>query len=336
MGTIVARQALGLNEALREAARVAAELRRCAALPRGDAELRYLQYVSLMHALLAALRRCEMTGATPRAIRVASAEARQVHRLSPLCTRLQDWPRGYPGDFETVEYLCDGVNRAPTGSFGHAVEAFALRSAAAQQQRNTVEEQASVVARRLAMTTGSLRILSIGCGGSRDLLALRGHCADPRAPERLSVTLIDRDAGALALSERRLRAMGVATQPLAMNVPGAMRLLVRDAARFDLVLAGGLFDYLDDRTVSFVIRTCRRALLRPGGQLFFTNIAAGNPYRPWMDHVANWALIHRSEADILSLAGDDANGGTSVRSDVSGLALLATVSVEWAGGLRTA
>ena len=181
MATIVARQALGLNEALREAARVSAELRRCAALPRGDAEYRYSQYVSLVHALLAALRRCEMTGATSEAIRAASADARQVHRLSPLCTRLQDWPRGYPGDFETVEYLCEGVNHAPVDSFGHAIEAYALRSAAAQQHRNKVEEQAAVVARRLALTTGPVRILSIGCGGSRDLLALRRHCPDPRA-----------------------------------------------------------------------------------------------------------------------------------------------------------
>ena len=336
MATIVARQALGLNEALREAARVSTELRRCAALPRGDAEYRYSQYVSLVHALLAALRRCEMTGATAEAIRAASADARQVHRLSPLCTRLQDWPRGYPGDFETVEYLCEGVNHAPADSFGHAIEAYALRSAAAQQHRNKVEEQAAVVARRLALTTGPVRVLSIGCGGSRDLLALRRHCPDPRATERLSVTLNDSDAGALALSERRLREMGVATRSLAMNVLAAMRMLVRDSQCFDLVLAGGLFDYLDDRTASFVIRTCRRSLLGDGGELFFTNIATGNPYRPWMDHVASWGLIHRSEDDILALAPEGEGSATSVRRDVSGLALLATVNVGWARGLRTA
>ena len=121
-----------------------------------------MQYVSLVHALLAALRRCEIAGATSEAMRAASAEARQVHRLSPLCTRLQDWPRGYPGDFETVEYLCDGVNRAPVDSFGHAIEAYALRSAAAQQHRNKVEEQAAVVARRLAVTTGPVRRRSPG------------------------------------------------------------------------------------------------------------------------------------------------------------------------------
>lgn len=336
MATIVARQALGVNEALREAARVSAELRRCAALPRTDAEVRYSQYVSLVHAMIAALRRCEMTGATADAIRAASADAREVHRLSPLCTRLQDWPRGYPGDFETVEYLCEGVNRAPVDSFGHAIEAYALRSAAAQQHRNKVEEQAAVVARRLAMSTGPVRILSIGCGGSRDLLALRRHCADPRATERLAVTLNDSDAGALVLSERRLHEMGVATRTLAMNVLAAMRMLVRETEGFDLVLAGGLFDYLDDRTAAFVIRTCRRSLLREGGELFFTNIAVGNPYRPWMDHVANWGLIHRTEDDILTLAADGEDGATSVRRDVSGLALLATVSVGWARGLRTA
>ena len=82
----------------------------------------------------------------------------------------------------------------------------------------------------------------MGCGGSRDLLALRRHCPDARGTERLSVTLNDNDAGALALSERRLHEMGVATASLAMNVLAAMRLLVRDGQSFDLVLAGGLFD----------------------------------------------------------------------------------------------
>lgn len=330
MATIIARNALGLHEALQDAALVSEELLHCAGLPRADAEYRYSQYISLVHALIAALRRCELSGATPEAMRAASAEARLIHRLSPLCERLQDWPRGYAGDFETVEYLCDGVNRAPVDSFGHAIEAYALRSAAAQQHRNKVEEQAATVARRLEATPGTVRVLSIGCGGSRDLLALRRHCPDPTVIRRLSVVLNDSDEAALALSHERLEAMGAITQKrLPMNVLAAVRLLVRERERFDLILAGGLFDYLDDRTAAFLVRMCRGSLLLPGGSLFFTNIAAGNPYRTWMDHVASWRLIHRSEDDVRALVSDtaDEDGNAALlRRDVSGLAILATVA----------
>lgn len=327
MATIIARNALGLPDALQEAARISEEMLHCAGSPCDDPEYRYSQYVSLVHALIASLRRAELAGATPEALRAASLEARLVHRLSPLCERLQDWPRGYAGDFETVEYLCDGINQASVDSFGHAIEAYALRSAAAQQHRNKVQEQAAMVARRLEATTRPIRVLSIGCGGSRDLLALRRHCADPSAMARLSVVLNDADEGALALSAPRLGDMGIAARTLPMNVLAGVRLLVRERERFDLVLAGGLFDYLDDRTAAFLVRMCGTTLLGRGGSLFFTNIAAGNPYRTWMDHIASWRLIHRSEDDIRALVPDAPTAWqTSMARDVSGLAILTTVT----------
>ena len=116
---------------------------------------------------------------------------------------------------------------------------------------------------------------------------------------------------------------------LPMIVLAAVRLLVRERERFDLILAGGLFDYLDDRTATFLVRMSTGSLLRRGGTMFFTNIAAGNPYRTWMDYVASWRLIHRSEDDIRALVSDTAAGdhtAATLRRDVSGLAILATVA----------
>lgn len=324
MAAVATREGTRNLETLRLQAR---DLQRWSLAPVSDPALAYAQYVAHAHALIATLHQCEASGCGADAIGAAVAEARRAHRLSPLCTRLQDWPRGYAGDFETVEYLCDAVNLAPADSPGHAIEAHALRSTAAQQHRNKVEEQAAVVARRLETTDGPVRLLSIGCGGSRDLVALRRQCAAPATLRRLDVVLNDIDADALALSERRLATMGVASRRMPGNVLSVLRVLARDRAAFDLVLAGGLFDYLDDRTATFAIDLCRR-LLRPCGTLFFTNIARGNPYRPWMEHVASWRLVHRSEADLHRLVGGLADPGWEVtcQRDLSHLALLATVS----------
>lgn len=306
----------------------ASDLGRWAATPVTDPAETYSQYVALVHGLIAQLRRCEVGGCSQDAIAAAVVEARRVHRLSPLCRRLQDWPRGYPGDFETVEYLCDAVNHAPVDSVGHAIEGYALRSTAAQQHRNKIDEQAAVVARRLEAVDDEVRLLSIGCGGSRDLVALRRQCASPATLRRLHVVLNDSDPQALDLSERRLATMGIASTTLPTNVLTALRSLARERAAFDLVLAGGLFDYLDDRAATFAIETCQR-LLRPGGLLFFTNIASGNPYRPWMEHVASWRLVHRTEADVHRLVGHrDPSWTVTCRRDLSQLALLATVARE--------
>ena len=53
--------------------------------------------------------------------------------------------------------------------------------------------------------------------------------------------------------------------------------LAADHGPFDLVLAGGLFDYLEERFAQALIRT---TLSRPGGTFCFSNIATPNLYPP--------------------------------------------------------
>jgi len=52
-----------------------------------------------------------------------------LHGHSPLINRLQTWPRGYPGDFETIEYLCSAENGAQVGTLSYYIEQVALHSA---------------------------------------------------------------------------------------------------------------------------------------------------------------------------------------------------------------
>ena len=111
------------------------------------------------------------------------APARLIHGKSPFIRRAQIWPRGYPGDFETIEYLVHPINRA-----------------------------AKVV-----------------------------------------------------------------------------------------LAGGGVCDYLSDKEVRFLIDVAQRKLLKPGGSIFLTNIATGNPYRPWMEYLVDWFLIERSQEDILQI-----------------------------------
>lgn len=51
----------------------------------------------------------------------------------------------------------------------------------------------------------------------------------------------------------------------------------------------------------FLIDVAQRKLLKPGGSIFLTNIATGNPYRPWMEYLADWFLMERSEEEILQI-----------------------------------
>ncbi len=92
---------------------------------------------------------------------------------------------------------------------------------------------------------------------------------------------------------------------------------------FDLVLAGGLVDYLEERTATLLIQLAVRAP-SPGGVFYFTNIAAGNPYRPLIEYFGNSNLIEPTEEDIYRYCQNAgfSRGNVTIRRDETGLALL--------------
>jgi hypothetical protein len=63
------------------------------------------------------------------------------------------------------------------------------------------------------------------------------------------------------------------------RVPRAIRKI---AQQFDLVMAGGLFDYLPRRAARSSLPTSH-----------------GNPYRPLIEYFGNWTLIERTEDEIV-------------------------------------
>ncbi len=68
-----------------------------------------------------------------------------------------------------------------------------------------------------------------------------------------------------------------------------------------LIYSIGLIDYFDDRIVTRLqgwIHSC----LAPGGRSILGNFHTSNPTRGLMDHLLDWRLIHRDEADMLPLA----------------------------------
>ena len=60
--------------------------------------------------------------------------------------------------------------------------------------------------------------------------------------------------------------------------------------------------------------------------MFLSNIARGNPFRPWIEYLADWWLIERDEADLRRLLAPGRASTSSRRKishDTTGLALIA-------------
>jgi len=162
------------------------------------------------------------------------------------------------------------------------------------------------------------RILNVGCGGCADLADSPSFIRDG------NFTLLDMDGDALALATQRLRdARSLRT--VERDVIRGVRDVIGEGP-YDLVLCGGLFDYLPDRLISRLLRQFSAAL-SVGGCIAFTNISNQNPFRVWMENLANWHLIHRSEdqmASIVREAGIDPDRLT-IERDASGLTLLCRI-----------
>lgn len=276
--------------------------------------------ISQMHALCA-----ELAGLPPALWR--SPEVQEVLRpavalqsQSSFVRRLRDWPRGYPGDFETVELLVKGSELPTNPAPGDWFDWYALNTAIGQQHRNRVWWQ---YLQMCAVTPG--RILSVGAGGGADFNI---------APHRFTgsaIVLLDLDAQALRLAQDRLqRYCEVHT------ICGDMRRGIcqaQDEGPFDVVACGALFDYLDDRTIVVLLKEMRQRAVKVGGTVLFTNIAEGNPFQVWMEAIADWRLTHRSEADIrriVEAAGFDRHG-LSIRRDETGLTHLIEIENDLDG-----
>jgi SAM-dependent methyltransferase len=274
-----------------------------------------------MHRVCFDILRCERAGYSREDIIEVMAPAREIVRRSPFISRLQDWPRGYPGDFETVEYLCSGRSRVEADDVADLCEQFSLTRAIAQQHRNKVQHQAARIARTLAAHPGTARVFSFACGSCPDFRQLE---------ERLHLIgelwLNDGDPAALEFSSRALSAVKYRSHYRPGNALKIARRAVQNHQQFDLVMAGGLFDYLPDKQAAYLIEQARH-LLAPGGVFFFTNIAAGNPYRVLIEYFGDWFLIERSEEDIVNLCAAAGVYADDVRitRDETGLALLIEV-----------
>jgi len=260
-------------------------------------------------------------GWSPERIQADLAPSREVFASSPFMQRCQQWPRGHAGDFETIEYLFDGANQGAPGRIGWHFEDLILSSPVALQHRNKLDHQSQEIARAI-LRQERPRILSVACGGCLDwmpvLPLLRGFEGE--------IVLNDCEPAALSLAERRLRPV---TDRIRLAPGNVLRVAKRLAhgERFDLAVAGGLFDYLSDKAIVFLLNTVYRDLLAPGGVFLFTNIAKDNPWRPLMEHGSNWSLIERDENRIRELcreAGIEASA-VSLKRESTGLTILTRI-----------
>lgn len=283
-----------------------------------NSSLNYLRASTILHSLLDAILMAEKQQ-TKEALRNKLLEVRRIHRQSPLFVRTQDWPRGYAGDFETIEYIIEGKNKSQENTLGYYLESIVQNSPIIQQHRNKVSHQARLILDK-AYEKNDARILSIGCGSSADLHSIQNSLKRTN----VEITLFDMDEGALACSEAKLDMIRDKCSFIQGNL---LRLVKKIDKKFDLILIGGVFDYLTDKTIVFLLKKLFAENMNPEAELFFTNIAKGNPYRTWMEYLLDWELIERTQEGIQALFEQSQLPGSNIHitKEETGLTFLAHI-----------
>jgi len=271
--------------------------------------------IGSMHMLCGALEAAGNAGLPSELVRALVRPAYDLHGRSGFISRLQDWPRGYPGDYETIEWIASPTPQAAVDDPAYWLEWYALNCPIAQQHRNKLAWQRNLV-HEASMRSG--RILNVGCGGCADL------AGSPSFVRDCDFTLLDMDGDALALASQRLRGAR-STRVVQRDVIRGLRDVIGQGP-YDLVLCGGLFDYLPDRLISRLLWQISGAVAADG-YIAFTNISDRNPFRVWIENLANWHLIHRSEdqmREIVREAGTEP-GRLVIERDATGLTLLCRI-----------
>ena len=218
--------------------------------------------------------------------------------LANTAERWYSQPRGYAGDYLTIEQLYQNQPKG-TGRIGQILDRCFLALPAADAVRNRkqilVDEIRSTLSRN---ENGDVtRISSLASGPAREIFDIFEQLDEPG---NLHVTLVDFDLQALAFVSDKVRSKR--WRKRLRFVPGNLIHVVNDKQDIgiesqDLIYSIGLIDYFSDK---FVVRLLDyiHSKLRPGGRIILGNFHPRNPTRALMDHVMNWKLIHRTEDDM--------------------------------------
>lgn len=280
--------------------------------------------VSGIHQVAALARACAAAGLSRDDMGSELQRLRRVCEESPFTRHITAWPRGYPGDFEIVDYICAQQNRAAPGTMSYWLEEYSLGTTVAQQHRNKVARQGAEIiacAETASSRHEAASIAVLACGSSPDIAQVQHRVAHTGA----RFVVADSDAAAVQATVNRLPALSGRIETITGHVVRTLGQLARRGP-YDLVLAGGLFDYLSEPVAEVVVRRCIE-MLRPAGRFFFTNMSPDNPYDEWIRYVCDWPLITRNEEAIRNLVMRAAGYPVDIRTerDATRLAVLATV-----------
>ncbi len=263
---------------------------------------------------------------------------RELHPIvlcSPFLYRTYTKPLGYAGDYEMVNMMLRDPYEG-SSAFAKLLNFALLNTEPVVAHRNRieflVEKLRSECARRVSR--GKTRVFNLACGPAMEVQRFLRQCEESDLAE---IDLLDFNPETLEYTRERIQEAkldgGRETQ--VRYFQRSVHQLLRSATQggdeefsnYDVVYCAGLFDYLSQRVCKRLVELFS-TMIRPGGIVIVTNVAAANPRKAWMEYVMEWNLIYRDETEMNELIPDGLNlKRTEVKEDETGVNLFLEIEL---------
>lgn len=267
-------------------------------------------FVRLHREVDAALR--EAPAADGAALRAFSLRHLDPLILSaPFFHRARHKPRGYPGDFQVMQFIYEKQFEGAS-LFARAVHLAGVHTDGAAVVRSRKELVKSLLTERIQRSPPQreFRIASIAAGPAQETYELLASLED--VASRIEIVLFDQDPDALTLAFSRIKQVVDARWASRVKVRflhDSIKRLIRDPSLlaehgpFDVIICAGLFDYLERRHAATLSKSFYQSL-RADGSAYVGNVVPELPSRWLMEHHLDWALKYKTRDEMRAFVLD--------------------------------
>jgi SAM-dependent methyltransferase len=238
---------------------------------------------------------------------------------SPGSYRCLEKPKGYPGDYETLEIIYDRKVLSEARDLGYYFDMYFLNNPYAEAVRKRKDKLKDILANYIARSERPLKVLNLACGGCKEL---RDICSE--RPERVigkdvSFYCLDWDAEALDFSRDQLGGA-----PGNFNISFVRENILSfirrtgffdENGQMDVIYSIGLADYFRDRILRAMMHSAYKGL-KPGGRFIIAHkdkeISFSHVPPEWF---GDWTFYQRNEQDLYSLINETGLDWSEIKID---------------------
>jgi len=216
---------------------------------------------------------------------------------SKIMKRALEKPRGYPGDYQMLEYI---YNSEPLSTdIGYYFDKGFLDSDLVRSVVNRKNMTKENIKSMIKAHRG-IKILNLASGSCREI---REMLKEGIAKSYFSLVCLDQDEEAIEFSNNALKNLAdvrFIKEDILSVTKDENKSLLNDK---DLIYSIGLIDYLPDRVLKKIIKSLFDGL-KPGATLLLSHKDHG-VYTPMQeDWLSDWKFVPRDEKKMIALLND--------------------------------